>query len=168
MSQRHRHEYAADFPRGLPGDRNKKPKEFRPPTGSRAHRTRPISTRFESVTELGRNDAGSSRTPLRHAHRTRTIWQYWHVPALSGLLPPSPAPPGSGCPQLRCPAATGPTAKVSHLHSNQQRLTAQIARRSGRAASSPLGWPRGLRCMVLLGRCTKYRRPRRLSMTATP
>jgi hypothetical protein len=29
-----------------------------------------------------------------------------HVPALSGLLPPSPAPPGSGCPQLHRPAAT--------------------------------------------------------------
>ena len=42
-----------------------------------------------------------------HARRTRTIWQYWHVPALSGLLPPSPAPPGSGCPQLHRPAATG-------------------------------------------------------------
>jgi hypothetical protein len=26
---------------------------------------------------------------------------------LSGLLPPSPAPPGSGCPQLQRPAATG-------------------------------------------------------------
>ena len=29
-----------------------------------------------------------------------------HVPALSGLLPPSPAPPRSGCPQLHRPAAT--------------------------------------------------------------
>ncbi|MEX5637974.1 tyrosine-type recombinase/integrase, partial [Parafrankia sp. FMc2] len=35
-----------------------------------------------------------------------------------GLLPPSPAPPGSGCPQLHRPAATGSAAKVSHLHSN--------------------------------------------------
>jgi len=61
--------------------------------------------------------AGSSRTPLRHACRTRTIWQCWPVPALSGLLPPSPAPPGSGCPQLHRPAATGSAAKVSHLHS---------------------------------------------------
>ena len=29
-----------------------------------------------------------------------------HAPALSGRLPPSPAPPGSGCPQLHQPAAT--------------------------------------------------------------
>ena len=49
---------------------------------------------------------------------TRTIWQYWHVPALSGLLPPSPAPPGSGCPQLLSSRCDDPTAKVSHLHSN--------------------------------------------------
>ena len=65
----------------------------------------------------GMSHAGSSRTPLRHARRTRTIWQYWPVPALSGLLPPSPAPPGSGCPQLHRPAATGSAAKVSHLPS---------------------------------------------------
>lgn len=76
MSQRHRHEYAADLPHGLPGATNKTPQEFRPPEDDRAHRTRPISTRLESVTKLGRNNAGSSRTPLRHACRTRTIWQY--------------------------------------------------------------------------------------------
>ena len=35
----------------------------------------------------GRSAAGSSRTPFRLACRTRTIWQYWPVPALSGLLP---------------------------------------------------------------------------------
>ncbi|MBA2324278.1 MAG: tyrosine-type recombinase/integrase, partial [Pseudonocardiales bacterium] len=33
-------------------------------------------------------------------------------------LPPSPASPGPGCPQLHRPAATGSAAKVSHLHSN--------------------------------------------------
>lgn len=37
---------------------------------------------------------------------------------MSGLLPPTPASPGSGCPQLHRPAATGSAAKVSHLHSN--------------------------------------------------
>ncbi|WP_257033152.1 MULTISPECIES: tyrosine-type recombinase/integrase [unclassified Streptomyces] len=33
---------------------------------------------------------------------------------------PSPASPGSGCPQLHRPAATGSAAKVSHLHSNHR------------------------------------------------
>src|SRR5215218_4765441 len=46
-------------------------------------------------------------TPSRLACRTQAIWQSWPVPSLSGLLPPSPAPPGSGCPQLQRPAATG-------------------------------------------------------------
>src|SRR3954452_18539359 len=65
-----------------------------------------------------RNSAGSSRAPSRHARRTRTIWQCWPVPALSGLLPPSPAPSGAGCPQLHRPATTGSAVAVSHLHSN--------------------------------------------------
>ena len=47
------------------------------------------------------------RTPSRLACRTRAVWQCRPVPSLSGLLPPSPAPPGSGCPQLHRPAATG-------------------------------------------------------------
>jgi hypothetical protein len=60
-----------------------------------------------------------------------------------------PAPPGSGCPQLHRPAATGSAAKVSRLHSNQQRLTAQAERstvpavpptgRAGRRHAGPSG-----------------------------
>ena len=46
-------------------------------------------------------------TPSRLACRTRTVWRCRPVPSLSGLLPPDPAPPGSGCPQLQRPAATG-------------------------------------------------------------
>lgn len=46
-------------------------------------------------------NAGSSRTPLHHARRTRTIWQYWHVPALSGLLPAL-----SGTTRIRLPSAS--------------------------------------------------------------
>src|SRR3954469_17148322 len=64
------------------------------------------------------NNAGSSRTPSHPARRTRTIWQCWPVPALSGLLPPTPAPSGAGCPQLHRPATTGSAVAVSHLHSN--------------------------------------------------
>src|SRR3954451_5943096 len=65
-----------------------------------------------------RNNAGSSRTPSHPARRTRIIWQCWPVPALSGLLPPTPAPSGAGCPQLHRPATTGSAVAVSHLHSN--------------------------------------------------
>jgi hypothetical protein len=42
----------------------------------RTHRTRPASARFEPVSRSRRNSAGSSRTPFRHARRTRPIWQY--------------------------------------------------------------------------------------------
>jgi hypothetical protein len=49
--------------------------------------------------------AGFSRTPFHLASRTHAVWQCQHVPALSGLLPPSQASPWSGCPQLH-PAAT--------------------------------------------------------------
>jgi hypothetical protein len=38
--------------------------------------------------------------------RARAVWQYRPVPSLSGLLPPSPAVPGSGCPQLQRVATT--------------------------------------------------------------
>jgi hypothetical protein len=34
--------------------------------------------------------------------------------------------PAPGCPQLRRPAVTGSVVKVSHLHSNRQRLTAHV------------------------------------------
>ena len=39
-------------------------------------------------------------------------------PGLSGLRPPSPAPPGSGCPQLLSGRYDALTVAVSHLHSN--------------------------------------------------
>ena len=77
-----------------------------------------------SASVEGRYDTGSSRTPLRSAHQAHTIWQYWPALALSGLLPPLPAPPGTGCPQLQPGRCDGPAVVAFHLHSNQQRLTA--------------------------------------------
>lgn len=68
--------------------------------------SRPASARLESVPDNEASNAGSSRAPSRHARRARTIWQYWHDPTSSGLLPPFPASPGSGCPQLHRAAAT--------------------------------------------------------------
>src|SRR5918994_5791592 len=58
----------------------------------------PGSSRLDAY---GASRTGSSRTPSRLARRTRPVWQCQRVPALSGPLPPSPAFPGSGCPQLR-------------------------------------------------------------------
>jgi len=72
----------------------------------------------------GVSHAGSSRTPLRLARRARPIWQCWTVPASSGLLPPSPASPGSGCPQLHRPAATGQRWRSLTSTRTTQRLTA--------------------------------------------
>jgi hypothetical protein len=104
----------------------------------------------------GPSHIGSSRTPLHPARRTQAIWQYQPVPALSGLLPPSPAPPGSGCPQLHRPAATGSAAKVSHLHSKHcasrrthtlrhafitAALDAGVPLRCQRPLGSPVGRP---------------------------
>ncbi|MFJ7277139.1 tyrosine-type recombinase/integrase [Kitasatospora sp. NPDC098663] len=119
MPLRHRHEYAADLPRGLL-DGSCLPSWELPAQMLDGIRTAPGPDLPDSSRCLikGVSHAGSSRTPLHPARRTRTIWQYRPVPALSGLLPPSPASPGSGCPQLHRPAATGSAAKVSHLHSN--------------------------------------------------
>ena len=61
----------------------------------------------------GRSAAGSTFvTSLRLACRTRTIWQCWPVPALSGLSPPSRE---SRCPQLQ-PARCDELETVSFHH----------------------------------------------------
>ena len=111
----------------------------RPHHRTGAHRSRPISARFEPVQALRDVNAGSSRTPFRHARRTRTIWQYWHVPALSGLLPPSPAPPGSGCPQLHRPAATGRRRRSL----TSTRINSASRRTQRRLKTDPVSTPGG-------------------------
>ncbi len=74
------------------------------------------------------SDTGFSRTPFRLACRTRTVWQCRSVPSLSGLLPPSPATPGSGCPQLLPGCCDIPTAVSFHHRTVKQRLVAhQVA-----------------------------------------
>ena len=119
MPLRPRREYAAVLPRGLPGGSCPPPRKFPAHTlGGCAPLPAQIHQVRAGAASKGMSHAGSSRTPLRPACPTRTIWQCWPVPALSGLLPPSPAPPGSGCPQLHRPAATGSAVKVSHPHSN--------------------------------------------------
>jgi hypothetical protein len=62
---------------------------------------RPKSTRLEPVRHLRNADTGFSRTPSRLACRTRTVWQYRHVPSLSGPLPALP-----GASQVKLPSAS--------------------------------------------------------------
>ncbi len=78
MSQRPRHEYAADLPHDLPEWLLRTTREALAATvNNETRRARPRSTRFRVGVKIeGRNNAGSSRTPLHHARRTRTIWQY--------------------------------------------------------------------------------------------
>ncbi len=53
--------------------------------------SRPISTRFESVTRLRSFNTGSSRIPSDLARRTRPAWQSQAIPALSALLTALPS-----------------------------------------------------------------------------
>ena len=109
MPLRHRHGYAAGLHRGLPTSVTKPAKEF-PARHNGQVRTaiQPISTGFELAALL------RGFTPLvPHVHLLVSLAE----PAPSGStgasrrcrgrLPPSPASPGSGCPQLHRPAATG-------------------------------------------------------------
>ena len=88
----------------------------RPQRGSRtAHR--PVSTRFEPALRLrGFNHWFASLYLLTSLAGPAPL----AVPArpgVIGLLPPSPAFPGSGCPRLQSGRCDGPTVKVFHLHS---------------------------------------------------
>lgn len=77
MPLRHRCEYAAVFPRSLPGSSCPPPREFPAhmldecaPPPAQIHQ---ISSRCRIK---GLSHAGSSRTPLHPACRTRAIWQF--------------------------------------------------------------------------------------------
>ena len=69
-------------------------------------------------------------TPVPHVHRPvllagpRPSGSAGPPRRCRGCLPPSPASPGSGCPQLQPPCCDKAAAKVSHLHSIPQRLVA--------------------------------------------
>ena len=63
-------------------------------------------------------------TPSCLACRTRAVWRCQPVPALSGLLPPGPALPGPGCPQLLLGCCDSPAVEPFHLHPVVRRIVA--------------------------------------------
>jgi hypothetical protein len=126
VSLRYRHKYAADLPHGLHGRQGQTTREVpRPHKGGCA--PRPAQIRQVRAGEGLRDvtNAGSSRTPLR----PRSPGPH-HLAVLAhpGFVGAAPTLPGTT--RIRLPPASRtrcdrPEAKVSHLHSNQQRLTAQ-------------------------------------------
>jgi hypothetical protein len=76
MPLRHRCEYPAALPRSLPNGSCLPPQKF-PAAQSQRVRAAPSPDPPGSSRCLikGMSHAGSSRTPLRNACRTRTIWQ---------------------------------------------------------------------------------------------
>jgi hypothetical protein len=75
VSQQPRHKYAADLPCDLFGQQL----NYRPQSSRRIRKQRdaPRPTQIRQIRVgvkiEGRNNAGSSRTPLHHTRRTRTI-----------------------------------------------------------------------------------------------
>jgi hypothetical protein len=130
MPLQHRRGYAADLHRGLlTGDitqsRSSPPDTTEAlPTRVRAA-TQPISARFELVALLR-----SVQPPVPHVRLSVSLAEPGPSGSTGpprrcrGVLPPSPASPGSGCPQLQPGRCDGPAMKVSHLHSVRERLVA--------------------------------------------
>ena len=72
----------------------------------------------------GRSAAGSSRTPFCLACRTRTIWQCWPVPSLSGLLSTLTPVSGIGLPSASAARCDEPQAVPFHHRRVRERLVA--------------------------------------------
>ncbi len=113
--------------------------------GGRARHTDPDPPGSSRLDAYGASRTGSSRAPSRLACRTRPVWQCQGVPSLSGLLPPSPATPGSGCPQLRRAAATaqrpGPFTPARHTGASwRTNRSSNLRRGSSPAQRCSLVW----------------------------
>ena len=145
---RHRHGYAADFHHGLPPNRPARSSRPASPPAVRTA-TQPISARLELVGLEGLD------TLVSHVHLPVSL----AGPAPSGstgssrrcqgCLPPSPASPGSGCPQLH-PAATtagggGLSPPLGHAAPRGARSRPPTGRRSPRRTDSR--WEK-VRCSV--------------------
>ena len=130
LPQRHRHDYAVGFHRGLLPGGISPGSEFPSGAGRQTVRTatQPRSARFELEGRL----RGFKRWFLTYAFPFSLAG-----PAPSGststsrhcqgCFPPFPASPGSGCPQLHPAATTAWAVEVFHPHSVMQRLVAHDA-----------------------------------------
>jgi hypothetical protein len=115
--------YAADLRRGLPhaaGWQRRAGDELQ--KGPVTHRnTGPDPPGFEPAPPNEASTTGSLRIPSRLARQARTVWQYRHVPPLSGpLATQNPTlPTGFRLPSASPGCCDNPATKVSHLRSKQ-------------------------------------------------
>ena len=123
MPLQHRHDYAAGLRRGLPvGDTTK---EFPAHTHAGARCSAALIHQVRAAGSLeGRSVTDSSRTPFRLACRTRTIWQYWPVPSLSGLLSTLTLVSGIRLPSASLARCDEPEPVSFHHRRVQERLVA--------------------------------------------
>jgi hypothetical protein len=90
----------------------------RQPSPTACAALRPTSTRFEPASLLrGFNHWFTRVTPSVSLSERWTVWRSRSASPSSGLLPPSPALPRSGCPQLPPGRCDGPTPEPFHLRS---------------------------------------------------
>jgi hypothetical protein len=82
--------YAADFHRGLPTGTLNRLRSRPSPLDSRALHPGPYLPDLSRCHAYGAFNTGSSRIPSDLARRTRPVWRYQAVPALSALLPALP------------------------------------------------------------------------------
>jgi len=107
---------------------------------------RPRSARFEPVPRLRRfHHWFTCVTPFCLVRRTRTIWQYWPVPALSGLLPTLPSAswvrlPSTSIRPLRQPNDRGLSPPFEHTAPHGARGPRERGPSPGPRREAPRRW----------------------------
>ena len=126
-----RHTYAAVLRCGLPTGVAHPASELIPPEAGSRTAPGPYPPDLKPAPDLrGVHHWFARTTPSGLARRARAVWQSQHDPALSGLLPPAPASPGPGFPQLQSGRCDDPMVKASHLHTTTRRFTADRGSRT--------------------------------------
>jgi hypothetical protein len=129
LPRQHRRAYAAAIQHGLPTAKDTTASETVPAKthGNRALHSGPYPPDLSRHNPYGASTTGSLSlhllTSLAGPERSGSARPSRRC---QGRLPPSPAFPGSGCPQLRSGRCDGPTTGVFHPRSVTKRLVAHV------------------------------------------
>ena len=133
LPRQHRHAYAAGFQRGLPTAGTKRLRSRAPaghPPRTRALHTVPYPPGLRTASLLrGVCHWFALAAPSGLARRARAVWQYQHVPPLSGAAcRPHRRPPARATPQLHQAAATARWRRSPTSARSARRLVAHSSR----------------------------------------